>query len=344
MGKILIHRTRLYVFCLLTALVLQQGCNNQPAGSPPPLSQIAQEGATVEPPKSKEPEVLAELKLPPTPTVNAPKPLPQAPPKIAPPESLLGRPEKNSATSMLKYDTVVASRTPDTPAHLGWQYRKNQQGQIVGFEFSNYGGNRILPPRRDIDKHHFFTRDFQFRFDERARQDIHLYVSDWVPSRDKRFRLSEIMNSILLFFPRTYLPAITREGDRIIVTLPTGEKVVFDALTHEIRDGVFSEAPVDLNPDKAARKFAGVIYRGKGVVVTAEARGSDPRLGTLAAVTSGSPPSACLHTRNCQLCRIPAKELWEQKGAVRFKFSNDEAFNRYLQQRCGFGFPEKILG
>jgi len=33
---------------------------------------------------------------------------------------------------------------------------------------------------------------------------------------------------------------------------------------------------------------------------------------------------------------VPAKELWEQKGAVRFKFSTDEEFDRYLRARCGF--------
>jgi hypothetical protein len=36
---------------------------------------------------------------------------------------------------------------------------------------------------------------------------------------------------------------------------------------------------------------------------------------------------------------VPAKELWEQKGAVRFKFSNDAEFDRYLRARCGFALP-----
>jgi hypothetical protein len=36
---------------------------------------------------------------------------------------------------------------------------------------------------------------------------------------------------------------------------------------------------------------------------------------------------------------VPSRELWEQSGAVRFKFASDQAFNRFLVVRCGFGLP-----
>ena len=162
------------------------------------------------------------------------------------PESLLSAPEKESVAPAIQYDTVLTKRSVQIAAHSGWQYRNNRQRQIVGFEFSNSGGNRILPQRRDISKNQLYTRDFQFRFDDRARQDVHLSVTDWVASRDKQFRLSELMNSVMLFFPRNYLPAVVTVGDRNIVTLPTGEEVEFDAHTHEVSGGVFSEAAVDL--------------------------------------------------------------------------------------------------
>src|SRR6185437_9313178 len=54
---------------------------------------------------------------------------------------------------------------------------------------------------------------------------------------------------LMLFFPRKFLPAIVNVGERNIVNLPTGEAIEFDASTHEIRGGVFSEAAVDVNPD-----------------------------------------------------------------------------------------------
>ena len=255
------------------------------------------------------------------------------------PESMIAAPEKDLAPSRVEYNTVVNNRTGDSLRPTAWRYRITRQGKIVGFELSNQGGNRILPPRRDAVKNQFFSRDFQFRFDERARQDIHLMISDWVPSRDRVFRLSELMNSVLLFFPRTYLPAIVNRGNRNIVTLPTGEEVDFDAASHEIIAGVLSESPVDLNPDRAARKFPGIEYRGKGVFIRADSRGGDPRTGATTLVTTGSPAENCDGGISCRQCEVPTKELWDQGGAARFRFATDAEFDRYLITRCGFALP-----
>jgi hypothetical protein len=256
------------------------------------------------------------------------------------PESILGVPERDPASPGTKYDTVILARTLAEPPHPGWRYRQNRQGKVVGFEFSNRGGNPILPPRHNIDKNLFFSRDFQFRFDERARQDIHLYVSDWAPSRDRQFRLSELMNSVIYLFPRNYVPAIASLAGRTVVKLPTGEEMEFNADTYEVLGGAFAEAPVDLNPDRSARKFAGLRYTGRGVVVRADARGADPRLGTTATITAAPQASECGEAECAGQCRVPSQELWEQKGAVRFKFSTDEEFDRYLLVRCGFGMPQ----
>ena len=255
------------------------------------------------------------------------------------PESLIATPEKNSASRAVDYNTVVATRSSAPQPNSGWRYRKNRRGEIVGFEFSNQGGNRILPQRRDASKDQFYGRDFQFRFDERARQDIHLMVSDWVPSRDRVFRLSEIMNSVMLFFPRKVLPAIVNAGKRNIVNLPTGEVIEFDASTHEIRGGVFSEAAVDVNPDGRTRKFPAVEYHGTGLVVRVNSRGTDPRIASVATITTGTLPENCNEGMRCNQCQVPSKELWDQNGAVRFKFSTDADFEKFLITRCGFGIP-----
>jgi hypothetical protein len=265
-------------------------------------------------------------------------PAPTAPRRVLP-ESILTAPQQESVAHAIKYDTVLTKRSVLVAAHSGWQYRNNRQSQIVGFEFSNHGGNRILPPRYDISKDQLYTRDFQFRFDDRARQDVHLSITDWVASRNKQFRLSELMNSVMLFFPRNYLPAVVTVGDRNILTLPTGEEVEFNAATHEVSGGVFSEAPVDLNLDRSARQFPAVRYTGKGVMVRADARGSDPRLGTVATVTTGSPAADCLQGKACNQCEVPAKEIWAQSGAARFKFVQDQDFHKYLLSRCHFGLP-----
>jgi hypothetical protein len=268
-------------------------------------------------------------------------PMSPSPPLRTLPESVLSAPEKETVAPAIQYDTMLTQRTVQTTAHSGWQYRNNRQKQIVGFEFSNTGGNQILPHRRNISRNQLYTRDFQFRFDDRARQDVHLSVTDWVASGDKQFRLSELMNSVMLFFPRNYLPAVVPVGGRNIVTLPTGEEVEFNAHTHEVVGGVFLEEPVDLNSDKSLRLFPAIRYTGSGVMVRADARGSDPRLGAVASVTTGSPPLDCVQGGACKQCEVPAKEIWAQSGAARFRFANDEDFHKYLLTRCAFGLPMK---
>ena len=330
MKKDLLQSTRIAALFCAAVLLVVPACRSTPV-TRPTIPEIPPEGPEASPPKV---ELPTETSAPESPPKTASQPIPRLLP-----ESLISPPEKEIASRRLEYNTMISSRAGESASVSGWQYRRTRQGQIVGFEFSNRGGNRILPPRRDALKNQLFTRDFQFRFDERARQDIHLAVADWAPSRDRQFRLSELMNSLLHFFPRNYLPAIVSFEGRNFVTLPTGEEVQFDAKTLEILSGVLAETPVDLNPDRAARKFPGIEYLGRGVLVRADARGSDPRIGTTATITTGSPPAGCERGTDCDRCQIPSRELWDQNGAVRFKFSTDEEFDRFLLGRCGFGLP-----
>jgi hypothetical protein len=334
--KAMLRRTTIALLLCITTLFLLAGCH--PA---PKIPALPPEGPEASPTTKPEPPI--EPQPPATQVEAPPKPGRVAIPRLLP-ESIVSPPEKDLASRRLEYNTMMSSRSGEPPHVAAWQYRTTRQGQIVGFEFSNHGGNRILPPRRDAAKNQFFTRDFQFRFDERARQDIHLLIADWAPSRDRQFRLSELMNSLMHFFPRNYLPAIVNFNNRNLVTLPTGEEVEFDSRTHEILDGVLSEAPVDLNPDRAARKFPRIDYLGKGIMVRADARGTDPRIGTTAIITTGTPPQDCEKGTDCNRCQVPSRELWDQTGAVRFKFSTDQDFDRFLVARCGFGIPKDAAG
>lgn len=300
-----------------------------------------------QPPMPK-PSLPPEVSKPETPVIDTPAeiakiPEPWPPKPAAPrvyPESVIAAPAQDVASRQVAYDTLLTTRSLEFKQGAGWQYRRTRQGKIVGFEFSNHGGNRILPPRRDAVKNQFYTRDFQFRFDDRARQDIHFLVADWAASQDRQFLLSELMNTLIHFFPRLMLPAIRNVGDRNIVTLPTGEEVEFDAATHEIRGGVLMEAPVDLNPDRSRRKFPDLEYHGKGLTVRADARGVDPRIKTTAVIANGATSPHCIGGAPCARCEVPARDLWEQSGAMRFKFATDKAFDDFLRTRCGFGLPQ----
>jgi hypothetical protein len=327
------RRYRLGAVLTSLAVVPIMACQQTPFPSSP-VAEAPQESPS---PEAALPVEIA--KLPEKEPEFAPKVAKAAIPRLLP-ESILAAPQGDLASARLQYNTVLSTRTGHTAQKSSWQYRHTRDGTIFGFELSNHGGNRVLPPRRDATKNQFFTRDFQFRFDERARQDIQLLVTDWVASRDRQFRLSETMNSQIHFFPRSFLPAIVNSNGRTIVTLPTGEEVEFDAHTNEIIAGVLSEGPVDLNPDGDKRSYPAISYSGTGVIVRANARGSDPRLGTTATIITAEPITGCDKETPCNHCQVPSRELWEQSGAVRFKFATDRDFDRYLVARCQFGLPK----
>jgi hypothetical protein len=58
----------------------------------------------------------------------------------------------------------------------------------------------------------------------------------------------------------------------------------------------------------------------------------------------GNPTANCDKGISCNQCQVPARELWDQSGAVRFKFSSDLAFDSFLLSRCGFGLPRNQTG
>jgi hypothetical protein len=298
--------------CLI--IVLSAACRPSPTSPPMPEPTALEKSDAIQPERPTEIAKLPPDKIESKPTI----------PRILP-ESIIAAPEKDLASRRLEYNTLLSSRSAGPPTTSGWTYRRTTAGAgvIVGFEFSNHGGNRILPPRRDALKNQFYTRDFQFRFDERARQDMH---------------------SVLHFFPRSFLPAIVNLAESHWITLPTGEEVEFNASTHEIVGGELSESAVDLNPDRNTRKFPAVEYSGRGVIVRANARGSDPRLSAMATITSGSPAKTCDKGFDCNQCQLPARELWDQGGAVRFKFATDQEFDRFLLARCPFGLPKNETG
>jgi len=334
------HRKLLAIFATLLCVVIVSACQPTPVQ---PIN-VPEQTPPSEQPQAKSPEQPIEI-------AKALETIPETPPAPTKPainrtlpESIVGAPDKDLTSRQLAYNTMINTRSADASNAASWHYRRTNSGHIVGFEFSNHGGNAILPPRRDAAKNQFFGRDFQFRFDERARQDIYLLITDWAPSRDRQFRLSELMNSLMLFFPRSFLPAIVSFNGRNIVTLPTGEEAEFNAKTHEILTGVLSEAAVDLNPDRNARKFPAVAYDGKGIVVRADSRGADPRIGTTATITHRTPLPTCDKGVACHQCQVPAREIWDQAGAVRFKFATDQEFDRFLLARCQFGLPKTDNG
>jgi hypothetical protein len=152
-----------------------------------------------------------------------------------------------------------------------------------------------------------------------------------------------------MFFPRTQLPLVEELSGIIEVTLPTGEKIVFQKESKEILTGVMEEGPVDVGPDRFKRHYANLKYKGYGVILRVNARGQSPQLGQFENLKidmehgiKGSAEVLLINGSTGQRCRRPKSDFWEplDVSPIEFKFPTDKEFDQYLKAKCKFSLPK----
>ncbi|MBA2405773.1 MAG: hypothetical protein H0V66_13440, partial [Bdellovibrionales bacterium] len=209
-------------------------------------------------------------------------------------------------------------------------------GQFEGFRLDNQGGNVIVSAENS-------QRSFDFDYDEQARQNISMMVTD-APNGT----VSHTMHSLFLFFPRKVLPFAEIKNKEVTATLPNGEQMMF-AESGEIKGGVFTEGPVDVGPDRFKRTYADLKYQGKGILLRANARGQMPQQGQFEATKIDmeygikfSADVLIINGTTGQRCRRPKIDFWpaDDISPILFKFPTDKEFDVYLKAKCGFGIPE----
>ena len=205
------------------------------------------------------------------------------------------------------------------------------------FSFVNVGSNKIVKLSNS-------SRTFTFEYPEHARQNIAMQVDD-APNDT----VSHTMHSLFMFFPRKQLPVLEQLEKTLVVTLPNGEKMTFDKDSKQIISGVFTEGPVDTSPNKTKRHYSELNFSGRGVMLRANARGQSPQLGEfekdkidLDSGNTGSTEVLIINGTTGEKCRRPKSDFWEplDVSPIEFKFSNDDDFELYLQNKCGFGLPK----
>lgn len=202
-----------------------------------------------------------------------------------------------------------------------------------GFSVENLGDNSIV----STHKTRFAQRVYNFDYLEQARQNIAMEVDDSASSS-----LSQGMHSVFMFFPRKNLPYVEQLSGTINVTLPTGEKMIFQKDSKEIVDGVFTEGPVD------KKSFADLKYNGKGVLLRANAKGQSPQFEQAGEKIDmefgikGTSEVLIINGSTGERCRRPKTDFWEalDVSPIEFKFATDEAFDAYLIKNCNFGLPK----
>ena len=218
-----------------------------------------------------------------------------------------------------------------------------RDGFFEKFSINNSGPNKIF----SSSLYNEGGRTFNFEFLDHATQNISLSITDRATHTN-----SEFMNSLLMFFPRKYLPQINEiSTNSYQVLLPTGEIMQFNRDTNEIIGGVLSEGPVDTkNTSKLKRHFADLKYHGKGIIIRANARNIPPELGQPEQNIIdkdfglyGSKNVLIINGTTNQRCIRPKIDFWDNKdsgGPTLFKFPTDEEFNIYLQKNCNFSIPQ----
>nr|BDT28517.1 hypothetical protein BHI3_19830 [Bacteriovorax sp. HI3] len=209
---------------------------------------------------------------------------------------------------------------------------RNNNYNETSFKFQNNGVNRIVPMEG-----FGVGRDFEFQFQDMARSDLGLLVWDSPDEVESHAHLK-----MMYFFPRNILPAIRYESDAekdlVIVTLPTEEEVVFNGKTKEIISGALTEGPIKQTSNGTAIA-PDVQYNGKGVVVEAAAVADWP----VGFEGDKASKIVSVKKKGQKTCLIPGKELWftdHSKGGNVFfnkKLISNEAFDKFLKGRCGFG-------
>lgn len=210
--------------------------------------------------------------------------------------------------------------------------------RFEGFSIDNTGENRIVNAEES-------QREFSFSFEEQVRQNISFMVTD-----SPNGYTSHGMYSHFMLFPRKQLPLAEVKADgNVEVTLANGESMVFDK-QGMIVDGVFTEGPVDVGPDRFKRQYADLKYKGKGILLRANARGQLPQQGQFETTPIDmeyglrySFDVLIINGETGQRCRRPKKDFWlmADVSPVEFKFPDDESLNVYLLKNCKFGIPKK---
>lgn len=241
-------------------------------------------------------------------------------------ESNLVEPFAEVATSPLHSNSCRSSGK-------GYEICKNDKGLIESFQLSNNGGNSIVS-----EKEYYINRNFTFEFNDRARSDMKLIISD---SPDET--TSHVTYSAMVFLPRKVLPSIKQVGEELIVTLPTKEIVKFNAQTKEVVGGAFTEGPMRQGPNKKA-SAADIQYRGYGVLIRTDKSGDLP-YGDIELSNGKSAPSistAVISKKGFKDCKIFSKEIWYTdytKGSEIFikpELASDSGMDSFIVKRCGF--------
>ena len=218
-----------------------------------------------------------------------------------------------------KYDFVTSQYQSSDFYSDDFAGDKDENLYKQGFSLINMGPNDIVTTTPQ--NFEFPNRNFSFVTDDGSRRETYLWLTDSNGSGS----VSDYFETAMVFLPRENQMHIEESGESLIVTLTTGEEVIFDKNQRTVKGGVFSEGTLDMTENRAQRSHARIKYTGKGIVIRSDSNGSDPRLAkTLQVMKTG-----------LTSCKLPSSTFWTQENWPKFKYATDQEVYAVITAKCG---------
>jgi hypothetical protein len=212
----------------------------------------------------------------------------------------------------------------------------------------------------------YSTRSFDIDFDGRGKE-FTISIADF-PVKEKfdangkltdRYTSTDMRLSLYTFFPRNVLPKYNVVNEEIEVTLPTGEKMIFDKNTGKVKESVFKEVPSSnylVNKGSSTLRYPdkNLSYQGDGMWIESKINSQDERRpGHKVTVRS---------RRNGKVstCELKSEDIWEFNSGfrlpldhpkrissgyrcVKLKLKTDEDYYKIVKDKCpSFIFPKLV--
>lgn len=225
------------------------------------------------------------------------------------------------------FEMINAKRRPSLPVGTpgcssfltgvtDFELCRNHQ-TVESFLVRNSGPNEIVDKKDGMT-----SRVFSFNTEDSSLSDAHLQIDD---IRMSNSGSTDAKISRLMFFPRSQLPSAKIVDDKIELTLPNKEKVIFDKKSKQIIGGVLSEKKLNTNFGQSLSEN-NVHYSGTGIIIK-----FDEVKSTSAIISKGS-----------QTCKVNVSDLWyddtkTKRTIFKEQYASDDNLNQYIQKKCGFG-------
>jgi len=186
-------------------------------------------------------------------------------------------------------------------------------------------------------------RNMRFIFENRSMNDMKLEVTE---DSQLTGRMShDLLETTIQFIPRKVIPHIKINQDSLEtkreVVLPTGESVVVDFTSNKIVAGVLKSQDIDLNTSRHARKFIGLNYSGKGIMIRADRRAGTPRHIYKTSYNSNEKVSKATLSFQGDTCYVDKSLIWANSdnanlGAYLRYEDDQELIDKVITPVCGW--------